>query len=229
VWGPMCCSPYLARPPRSLASSFRVQRAPRSWLAGPACFRWPKPATVGLVVIAPLVPKLAARFGCRQVIGVGFAITAGGFAAVGFVQPSWRYLAFLLPVIAIAVGMGMSNGPASSAATASVSAEQVGAASGVSNMARYIGAAVATALAATIYATVTANRTAAGKTASEALSAGLALASWVMAAFSFAGVLMALVMARYRAAKGTVHDSAAAAAAHTHTPHLGDTARGAGS
>jgi hypothetical protein len=38
-----------------------------------------------------------------------------------------------------------------------------------------------------------------------------------MAAFSFAGVLMAFVMARHRAAKGTVHDSAAAAAAHTHT------------
>jgi MFS family permease len=115
------------------------------------------PATVGLVVIAPLVPKLAAKFGGRQVIGVGFAVTAGGFAAIGFVQPSWRYLAFLLPLTAIAVGMGMSNGPASSAATASVSAEQVGAASGVSNMARYVGAAVATALAATIYATVTAN------------------------------------------------------------------------
>ena len=175
------------------------------------------PATVGLVVIAPLVPRLAARFGGRQVIGVGFAITAGGFAAVGFVQPSWRYVAFLLPLIAIAVGMGMSNGPASSAATASVSADQVGAASGVSNMARYVGAAVATALAATIYATVTANRTAAGEPASDALSAGLALASWVMAAFSFAGVFMALIMKRHRAAKGTVYDSAAAAAAHTHT------------
>ena len=106
------------------------------------------------------MPELAARFGGRQVIGVGFAVTTAGFAIVGFVQPSWRYLAFLLPLIAIAVGMGMSNGPASSAATASVSAEQVGSASGVSNMARYVGAAVATALAATIYATVTANRTA---------------------------------------------------------------------
>jgi hypothetical protein len=38
-----------------------------------------------------------------------------------------------------------------------------------------------------------------------------------MAAFSFAGVFMALIMKRHRAAKGTVHDSAAAAAAHTHT------------
>ena len=175
------------------------------------------PATVGLVVIAPLVPRLAAKFGGRQVIGVGFAVTAAGFAAMGFVQPSWRYVAFLLPLVAVAVGMGLSNGPASSAATAAVSAEQVGEASGVSNMARYVGAAVATALAATIYATVTANRTASGNTASEALSSGLAVASWVMAAFSVAGVLMAVVMGRHRAAKGTVHDSAAAAAAHTHT------------
>jgi MFS family permease len=78
-------------------------------------------------VIAPIVPKLAAKFGGRQVIGVGFAVTTAGFAAIGFVQPSWRYVAFLLPLIAIAVGMGMSNGPASSAATASVSAEEVGA------------------------------------------------------------------------------------------------------
>jgi MFS family permease len=175
------------------------------------------PATVGLVVVAPLVPRLAARFGGRQVIGVGFAITTGGFAAIGFVQPSWRYLAFVLPLVAVAVGMGLSNGPASSAATAGVSADQVGAASGVSNMARYVGAAVATALAATIYATVTAGRTAAGKTASDALSSGLAAASWMMAVFSFAGVFMALVMARHRAAKGTLEDSAAAAAAHTHT------------
>jgi MFS family permease len=127
------------------------------------------PATVGLVLVAPLVPRLAARFGGHQVIGVGFAVTAGGFAAIGFVQPSWRYLAFLLPLIAVAVGMGLSNGRASSAATAAVSADQVGAASGVPNVARYVGAAVATALAASIYASVTANRTAAGETASEAL------------------------------------------------------------
>jgi hypothetical protein len=66
-------------------------------------------ASVGLVLVAPLVPRLAARFGGRQVIGVGFAITAGGFAAVGFVQPSWRYLASLLPLIAVAVGMGLSK------------------------------------------------------------------------------------------------------------------------
>ncbi len=175
------------------------------------------PATAGLVLVAPLVPRFAARFGGRQVVGAGFAITAVGFAAVGFVEGSWGYAAFVLPLVAVAIGMGLSNGPATSASTASVSAAQVGAASGVSNMARYVGAAVATALAASIYSSVVTDRTAAGEPTADALSAGLAAASWTMAAFSLIGVVMAVVMGRHRVAQGTMADAGAAAAAHTHT------------
>ena len=175
------------------------------------------PATVGLVVVAPLVPRLAVKLGGRQTIGVGFALTTLGFVVVGLVDVSWAYSAFVLPLIAIAVGMGMSNGPASSASTASVPERQVGEASGVSNMARYVGAAVATALAATIYGTVIGNQTADGASRGDALASGLAAASWAMAIFSFLGVLMAFVIARHRAATGTLNDAAAAAAAHTHT------------
>jgi EmrB/QacA subfamily drug resistance transporter len=175
------------------------------------------PATVGLVLVAPLVPRLAAKFGGRQVVAVGFAVTTVGFAWIGLVDGSWRYAAFVLPLVAVAIGMGLSNGPASSAATASVPAAQVGAASGVSNMARYVGAAVAVALAATIYGGVIEDETAGGASAADALAAGLAAASWVMAVFSIAGVAMAVLMGRHRAARGTLADSAAAAAAHTHT------------
>ncbi|GMA23295.1 hypothetical protein GCM10025864_10540 [Luteimicrobium album] len=184
------------------------------------------PATVGLVVVAPLVPRFAARLGGRQVVGLGFLVTAVGFAVVGFTDPSWKYGAFVIPLLAIAVGKGLSNGPASSAATASVSADQVGAASGISSMARYVGAAVATALAASVNASVITDRTVSGHSTSEALASGLATASWVMAAFSVAGVLMAMLMGRrYRAEKGTLQDSAASAVAHLHT--LPTTASGA--
>lgn len=175
------------------------------------------PATAGLVAIAPFVPKLASRRGGRQVVGAGFLLTTVGFAAIGLVDADWRYGLFLLPLVAVAVGMGLSNGPASSASTACVSVNQVGAASGVSNMARYVGAAVATALAATIYGAVIGDRTAEGHPPGDALASGLAAASWVMAAFSFAGFLMAFVMGRHRAARGTLNDAAAAAAAGTHT------------
>ena len=187
------------------------------------------PATVGLVLVAPLVPRLAARFGGRETIGVGFALTTAGFVIVGFVDSSWKYSAFLLPLVAIAVGMGMSNGPASSAATAAVPEHQVGGASGVSNMARYVGAAVATALAATIYGSVIANQTADGASQAGALASGLAAAAWMMAVFSFLGVVMAFVMGRrYRTATGTVNDAAASAAAITHTLPTSATATRAG-
>jgi hypothetical protein len=113
--------------------------------------------------------------------------------------------------------MGMSNGPASSASTSCVPAHQVGEASGVSNMARYVGAAVATALAATIYSTVTASRLADGRSAADALNAGLQATSWAMTVISLAGVAMAVLMGRHNQPSGTVDDAAAAAAAHTHT------------
>lgn len=175
------------------------------------------PATVGLVLVAPLVPRFASRIGARQTIGLGFALTTAGFVIAGFVNASWAYPAFLLPLIAIAVGMGLSNGPASAAATASVPQTQVGGASGVSNMARYVGAAVATALAATIYENVISTRSAAGLPLDDALASGVAAASWAMAVFSFIGVLMAFVIARHRPAKGTLNDAAAAAAALSYT------------
>ena len=185
------------------------------------------PATVGLVVVAPLVPRLASKFGGRETIGLGFVLTTAGFVVVGFVDSSWKYAAFLLPLVAIAVGMGLSNGPSSSAATASVPEKQVGSASGVSNMARYVGAAVATALAATVYGNVISNNLADGESQADALASGLAAAAWLMAVFSFLGVLMALVIARHRAATGTLQDAAAAAAAHTHTLPTSATGGGA--
>ena len=164
------------------------------------------------------MPRVAARFGGRQVVGAGFAITAVGFAWVGFVDGSWGYGAFVLPLVAVAVGMGLSNGPATSASTASVAAAQVGAASGVSNMARYVGAAVATALAATIYGNVIAEQTAEGESTADALSSGLA------SCLVDDGRVQSRRASRWpwswgvhKVARGTLADSGAAAAAHTHT------------
>ena len=67
---------------------------------------------------------------------------------------------------------------------------------------------MATALAASIYSAVIGRQTAEGAEPPEALSSGLGTASWVMAVFSVAGVLMAVVMGRHRAAQGTLYDAA---------------------
>jgi EmrB/QacA subfamily drug resistance transporter len=175
------------------------------------------PATVGLVVLAPVVPKMAKRRGSRLVIGAGFALTTVGFAVLVAVQPSWRYAAFVLPLVAVAAGLALSNGPCSSIATSAVPVEQVGAASGISNMARYVGAAVMTAVVAAIYGTISADRVAAGEPAADALAAGFARAALVLAVVSAAGVALAALAARHHPPTAERIDQAAAAAAAAHT------------
>lgn len=174
------------------------------------------PATVGLVAVTPFVPRLAVQLGTRQTISLGFLISAVGFLALAFVQESWDYAIFVVPMLAAAVGMGLSNGPASSASTACVDADQVGAASGISNMARYVGAAVGVAAVASIYAGVTNNRLDNGDPTGEALAAGLAWSFVLLTVMSAAGILMGF-LARQRQRSTRQIDSAAAAAAHLHT------------
>ena len=112
------------------------------------------PMTIGLVAVTPLVPKLSVSLGTRQTIALGFLLSGAGFLVLAFVQDSWIYLYFVIPIVAVAVGMGLSNGPATAASTSCVSEEQVGSASGISNMARYVGAAVAVAAVSSIYFSV---------------------------------------------------------------------------
>ncbi len=175
------------------------------------------PATVGLVVLAPVVPKLDRRWGSRIVIGAGFALTTVGFAVLVATQPSWRYAAFVLPLIAVAAGLALSNGPCSSLATSSVPTAQVGAASGISNMARYVGAAVMTAVVASVYEAVGSDRTAEGGTPSAALADAFASSALVLTIVSAIGIGLALLAGRHRRADAAPDDPAIAAASAAHT------------
>jgi EmrB/QacA subfamily drug resistance transporter len=172
------------------------------------------PAAAGIVLVAPFVAGLATRIGPRTVIWVGFAFTAAGFLALVFVTGNWGYGLFVLPLVAIAIGMGLSNGIASTAATAAVPEHEVGAASGVSNMARYVGAALFTAAAATIYGTAAA---ATDVPAGEALATGVSRASLLMAVVSGLGILLAVLHRPQRPPAPRLADHAAAAAGVAHT------------
>jgi MFS family permease len=172
------------------------------------------PAAAGLVVIAPFVSGLATRLGLRPVMAWGFAITTVGFVVLMFVTGSWGYGLFVLPLVAIAVGMGLSNGTASSASTASVPQHQVGAASGISNMARYVGAALLTAASATLYGTA-ANSTSGSRT--DALVDGVSRSALLMAIASAVGIPLALLYGRKHAVRTGPVERAAAAAASVHT------------
>ncbi len=175
------------------------------------------PAAAGMIAITPLITPLAVRIGAGKAVAIGFAVAAAGFGALAFVEASWTYAAFVLPLIALAAGLGLANGPASSGSTSSVSADQVGQASGISNMARYIGASVAVAVVAAIDNAVAVNHREAGASAADALAAGLSRASLVMAVWAALGIGLVALVARQQARKPRAIDRVAAAAVSTHT------------
>jgi len=174
------------------------------------------PAAAGMILITPLITPLAAKVGARVAVGLGFALATVGFGALVFVKASWEYVAFVLPLVALAVGLGIANGPASSGSTAAVSADQVGQASGISNMARYIGGSVAVAAVAMIFNAVTDNHQHAGASAGDALASGLSAAALTMAIWTACGMALVVLMARHRQRARAI-DVAAAAAASVYT------------
>jgi EmrB/QacA subfamily drug resistance transporter len=174
------------------------------------------PVAAVVVLVAPMVTPLAHRFGARLVIVTGFVLMTAGFGFLSAVRPSWSYWVFLPALLAIAIGLGLSNGPSSSIATASVSPEEIGSASGISNMARYVGGAVLTAVVAGIYAAVSAKHAVTGGAPAAALATGFSRSSIALAIFSAAGIALGTLVARRTPAPRTIH-YAAAAAATSHT------------
>jgi MFS family permease len=175
------------------------------------------PAAAGMVAITPAITPLAAKIGGGRAVALGFALATVGFGALAFVEATWTYAAFVVPLVVLAVGLGVANGPASSGSTSAVSADEVGAASGISNMARYVGAAVAVAAVAMVNNAVVNNHREAGESASAALAAGLSSSALLMAIWSAAGIALIVLMARQRRMPTRAIDRAAAAAASVHT------------
>jgi EmrB/QacA subfamily drug resistance transporter len=175
------------------------------------------PAAAGMIAITPAITPLAGKIGPGRAVALGFALAATGFGVLAFVEASWTYAVFVGPLVALAVGLGLANGPASAGSTAAVSADEVGQASGISNMARYIGAAVAVALIAMIDNAVAENHRAAGESASDALAAGLSAAALTMAIWSALAIGLVVVLTRLSGPRSRAVDRAAAAASVSHT------------
>ncbi len=174
------------------------------------------PVTVAAVITAPLITPIVGKVGMRRTVAVGFIIMAVAFAVLGLAKSSWGYGYFVLPLIGIAVGMSLENGPASSVSTSCVSADQVGAASGISNMARYVGAAVMTAIVAAIYVGVSSDRLDAGNPTGDALAAGLSRSAIAMAIISALSVVLIRWVVGKPPRPEAIH-VAAAAASTSHT------------
>ncbi|MEU3744527.1 MULTISPECIES: MFS transporter [Streptomyces] len=65
------------------------------------------PAAAGIVVTAPLITRFVDRLGAaRRVIAAGFGIATVAFAVFAFVEASWGYAAFVVPMVVLPLLVG---------------------------------------------------------------------------------------------------------------------------
>jgi EmrB/QacA subfamily drug resistance transporter len=105
------------------------------------------PMSVTSMVFAPFAGRMADRFGGKYILTAGITLFAIGFGTLAFVAgPDSNWLTFLLPAIVAGAGMGMTFAPMTTIALRDISPRVAGAASGVLNTTRQLGAAIGSAV-----------------------------------------------------------------------------------
>ncbi len=109
------------------------------------------PFGAAMFVISLASGKIIRLFGLQWMMGLGLLLMAVGFFLMASISPGSDYSAFLPSLIIVGVGLGLTFGPFSAVAVASVREGKVGEASGLVNMSRYIGAAFGVAVGTVAY------------------------------------------------------------------------------
>jgi EmrB/QacA subfamily drug resistance transporter len=154
------------------------------------------PWTATLFVTAPLAGAIVNRFGERPLVVAGLSMQAIGLGWIAMiVAPGLAYPALVAPLVLAGVGVSMAMPAAQNAILGSVAVAEMGKASGVFNMARFLGGMFGVAILVTVFS-------ASGAVGSAvAFSAGFASAMKVAAALSLLGALAGLWLpARHRIA-----------------------------
>jgi EmrB/QacA subfamily drug resistance transporter len=130
------------------------------------------PLTATLFVIAPVGGSLVRRIGERPLVVVGLSLQALGIAWFGLIAtPTVPYANLVAPLLVAGTGVSMAMPAVQNSVLSSVAKVEVGKASGIFNMFRFLGGSFGIAVAVAVFA-------AAGNLGSaQAFSAGLAPAS----------------------------------------------------
>src|SRR5947209_2802952 len=117
------------------------------------------PLTVVMIASAALVSKLVVHTGIRPLIATGTALAAIGLLWLSNLTPHSSYVSgVMLPLMVLALGLGMTFVPATLSAVSGATEEHSGLVSGVSLTAIQIGGAIGLAILATVRATTTAHQ-----------------------------------------------------------------------
>src|SRR5438309_761309 len=105
------------------------------------------PMSLTSMIIAPFAGRLADRIGGKYILMTGISLFTVGFALVAYVAgPDSTWINFLVPAIIAGAGMGMTFAPMTTIAMRNIQPRMAGAASGVLNTTRQLGAAIGSAI-----------------------------------------------------------------------------------
>ena len=145
------------------------------------------PWTATLFVFAPLGGRLVARFGERRLVVGGLLLQAFGMAWIAVVAaPTAAYVTLVVPMVLAGAGVSLAMPAAQNAAISAVAMTDIGKASGVFNMFRFLGGAFGIAALVAVF------DHAGGLGSPQAFGSGFSAAVAVAAVLSAAGGLMGL-------------------------------------
>jgi EmrB/QacA subfamily drug resistance transporter len=154
------------------------------------------PWTATLFVTAPVAGALVNRFGERSLVVAGLLMQAIGLGWIATIAaPGIGYPALVAPLVLAGTGVSMAMPAAQNAILSSVAVTEMGKASGIFNMARFLGGMFGIAAMVAVFSASGTVRSVAG------FSAGFASAMMVAAALSLLGAFAGLALpARHRLA-----------------------------
>ncbi|KJC57199.1 major facilitator transporter [Bradyrhizobium sp. LTSPM299] len=162
------------------------------------------PWTATLFVTAPIAGAVVNRFGERPLVVTGLLMQAIGLGWIAeIVSPSVPYSALVVPLVLAGVGVSMAMPAAQNAVLGSVPVTEMGKASGIFNMGRFLGGMFGVAALVASFS--------ADGAADSAIhfTSGFAAAMSLAATLSFAGAIAGLLLpARRRATVATVPQDA---------------------
>jgi EmrB/QacA subfamily drug resistance transporter len=155
-------------------------------------------ATAGTtVVVAALAQWLTTQIGPRIVMAIGLTLDTGGLIWYAQIPVHGTYVHDLLGgYLLFGFGLALAFIPVSIAALAGVGSQDAGLASGLLNTSQQVGGAIGVAVASSIAVSRANHLLHAGSSPAAALTHGYALAFWVVAGISAAGVVAALTLVR---------------------------------
>ncbi|HET8893305.1 MAG TPA: MFS transporter [Gaiellaceae bacterium] len=167
-------------------------------------------ATAGTtVVVAALSQWLTTQIGPRPVMAAGLALNTGGLIWYAQIPVHGKFAHDLLGgYLLFGFGLALAFIPVSIAALAGVGPRDAGLASGLLNTSQQVGGAIGVAIASSVAVSHANHLLSIGRSPAAALTGGYALAFWVVAGISAAGIVAALAL--IREAKAPAPDAAVA-------------------